>query len=467
MLAERTTGQKDTTAPLFASWERVFFGPPTKAAGGGVGDSAIVDLTPPSSSSSGGLVVTSPWLQPDPVALGDAQVFVDGLHENMLDIPLTDATLTKTARLLDEFSACTNVQHTAVRTTQYGLMRYARVLPVALTTAYSQNAQRGRRQVRWPFKSVEAAQLRRQRAVLLESVWSGMQLQARPPSLKLLAMDYLSDILRIGCPPLEITSGRSDLATPQETAVLSRLVVLWQSLGVQIKRAAGAGGAGRNGSNSNNANGGNGSSSGASRYELDPPIDQLTVFVRTGIGEQGGRLRLFGDASSAAAEEAAAAAAAAGSAWLRLGEVAKAYVCRQLELARPVDTPDGQGFTRHTRKKTPEEQQRQQEQDQAAGGGSAAYVPSDRWRACLGASPAPPGESSPPGGADKRKLESDGTLALAAPQRSAGAFLSGANAASSKRRRTTRSENKSAVVFKFLAGFSNAVRRPVLAGDLL
>ena len=226
---------------------------------------------------------------------------------------------------------------------------------------------------------------------------------------------------------MEVVSGQFQYVSPQERKILENLVHLWQCLGVSFKHVQPSDAA-----------------SATSKYILDPPIDELVLFSE---GDRTSKIK---------------------NPILRLGDTAKGIICSQLEALHVLDGPNGEGFTQRTRAKTAEEVHRQQEKGVeglvgGAGAGTSDYVPSDRWKVCLedGAASATLSES------DKRKVDQIAGRHKAGGKPAVGAFLRHAGAKSSKRRRTTRELNKSAVVFKFKAGFTNAVRRPVVLDDLL
>jgi hypothetical protein len=455
MLLQQNAGQKDVTEPLFAAWRSVFFGPAKKATGAAGGSSGGGGATGgpgeplpglPHQSHHHHLTVTGPvsaWAQATEVNLGDAGIFTDGLFENFFEVPLPDATMSKTAALLDTFSDCANLQHTAVMQSQYQLLRYARALPISLAAMYRQVVHHGRKAVRFPVTAIEMAQTLKKRHVLLQALWAGMQFQARPSSIQALAVDCVSYILRICSPPLDVVSGQVQHVSPQERATLMALVDLWDVLGLSLKRAAADGGTAGAGP----AGGGGGG------FVLDPPVDDLVYFTPDGRGDK------------------------AVNPLLRLGPAAKTVLAAQLAQRHELDGADGEGFTRHSRAKTAEEQARERESVSVSGGGAGGadaatpYVPSDRWKVCL----EDPSKAAALALADKRKLDAATAAAWGHEAGGGGtvggipggAFLRGAGAANSKRRRTGRIENKSAVVFKFKAGFTNAVRRPVMIADLL
>eukprot|EP00750_Incisomonas_marina_P001464 INCI11269.1.p1 GENE.INCI11269.1~~INCI11269.1.p1 ORF type:complete len:419 (-),score=84.35 INCI11269.1:1561-2817(-) len=418
MLLQQDSGQKDVTAPLFTAWRNVFFGAAVRLKGA-AGGTQSSHLQPGMGESA--------WERVNEVPLGDIGIFTDGLFENFFEIPLPDATLTKTAKVLDSFSSCVNLQHTALMQQHYQLLKYARALPISLTALYANVVHHGRRVVKFPFGTIEAAQTAKKNVILLQNLWTSMHFQARPASISALVEDCLSHMLRICSPEFDVVSGQIQHLAPQEQRTMGHLTELWDKLGVNIKRDSGAGEA---------------AATGGSGFVLDPPIDRLLYFTATAASDK--------DVNPL----------------LRLGRTAKIALAQQLAARHELDGPAGEGFTRHTRNKTAEEKARSN-----AGDGSAtssidgaekgpAYVPSDRWKVCL-QDPAKAGL----GGPEKRKVGAVGGAGARAPN--AGAFLRGAGAANSKRRKRNRGENKSAVVFKFKAGFTNAVRRPVRLEDLL
>ena len=408
---DQSNGQKDETANLFAAWRSVFFGASASAK------KASSSSSSSSSSSPFATAKLSAWNRPSDVNLGDLDIFADGLFENFFEVPLPDATLSKSVRVLDEFSACANIQYAAIMKSQYQLVRYARALPIVLASAYANVVHHGRKSVRFPYSAIEANQNRKKNAVLLQALWAGMgpaQGGGRPPSLDALVVDCLSYLVRIASPKFTVVSGQSQHVSPQERKTLDRLTDLWEKLGVALvwQRGDRSGAATTGG------------------FVLDPPIDNLLYFSEEDRTDE------------------------AVNPTMRLGTAAKAVLARQLAVRREQNLgSSGEGFTRTTRTKTAEERG-------GGGGGAKGYVPSDRWKVCL----EDQSQTATLTEEEKRKLD------LRASKRGGGgggAFLRIAGAANSKRRRRSRGVNKSAVVFKFKAGFTNAVRRDVLLADLL
>jgi len=337
------------------------------------------------------------------------------LFENFIAVPLPDATMSKTASVANMFSACSILQYEAMMKSQYGLLKYARCLPIALARLYSGIVHHGRKTVKFPYQCIEMAQRKKKHTVLLHNLWAGVQFRSRPSSVHTLATDCLSFVLRICIPKLDIASAQMQNISPVERTTMRRLTDLWDLLGLTLKHSSEVSVPG----------------SKASAFVMDPPIEDLVVFGAEESREHKNANPLH-----------------------RLGNTAKALLARELAKRHKLDGENGEGFTMATHKKSDAEKQ---------AGKPGDYVPSDRWKVCLD----DPSETTEGTAAEGQGENEKRKISEVAKPPNAGAFLRGAGAAQSKRRRTNRGANKSAVVFKFKAGFTNAVRRPVLLKDLL